>query len=301
MRHLISVFLFGIILASCGPQGGDSTTGDYGGSADVIGGDISSDLLSKEFTESGVDLNLSDFTENVRIYLIDAPVDAKSVKVTIAELGIHRSDPEGEWIRIDMDNQEFDLLQLRDGPSGILGDITLEPGHYNLLRLKVSAGEITLNSDETHSLCIPDNGRKNHIQLKIDLNIDEEHESEDAVDAALDSAASDEEMVDVEEDAYGVIVDFDALESIAEYETTDGDIDDATCTYVLRPKLKLNRAAKLLKKKRKLKRRGKKLREKLRRTKERLRRARDRQANKLDEKRGNVDPDEGSDGDRSYR
>lgn len=263
--------ILGLMLAGIWFGCGDKNIG-AGYVSDANDPILNDQTLSKEFAESNIELDTKNLENNVRIFLVDKPIDnASFVNVKVEELGIHRTEPIEEWIRVDLNNQDFDLLSLKDGPSAILGDINLEPGSYNLLRLKVSDASIGFEGEDEQKLCVSKNGKRNFVQLKIDLEIPEEHSSEAEIDEELNSLENKDEVV-VSQDSFGVVVDFDALESIHERSVSDEDLeeDESQCRYVLRPVLKLKRAAKLFKEKQKFKKKAEHLKEKLEKARERL-------------------------------
>jgi hypothetical protein len=75
-------------------------------------------------------------TGTLRLYLCDAPLDAENVTgvyITIDEIQYHR---DGQWVACEefQSPQTYDLLELTEGNSALLGQFTLPAGNYTQIR-----------------------------------------------------------------------------------------------------------------------------------------------------------------------
>lgn len=105
----------------------------------------------------------------VRINLTDAPGPFEAVEVTVNEVSIHfaegTGEDEGEWIIFPMESQVFDLMNLQNGRTALLGEEHLEPGIYSQIRLKIDAASVTIDGEE-HDLDVPV-GAKSGLKLNL--------------------------------------------------------------------------------------------------------------------------------------
>ncbi len=108
----------------------------------------------------------------LKMLLTDAPGEFDEVNITFSEVSVHfagdTTDVDitegdevppvekvaGEWIIINDEEQTFNLLELTDGVTALLGENELETGHYTQIRLIIKEAEVVI--DTTHySLTIP--------------------------------------------------------------------------------------------------------------------------------------------------
>jgi hypothetical protein len=80
----------------------------------------------------------------LELYLSDAPTDAENVTgvyITINEIQYHMND---QWITCEefVGPKTYNLLELTDGNSTLLGELTLPGGHYNQIRFLLDAPEM---------------------------------------------------------------------------------------------------------------------------------------------------------------
>jgi len=83
-------------------------------------------------------------TGTLELYLADAPTDAENVTgvyITINEIQYHMDD---QWITCEEFEgpKTYDLLELTDGNSTLLGELVLPGGHYNQIRFILDAPEM---------------------------------------------------------------------------------------------------------------------------------------------------------------
>ena len=78
------------------------------------------------------------------INITDPPVPLENVKVSFANLEIHKTG--GPWTTIPMDNDTFELLDL-DDVTELLASHIVEAGVYTQIRLDVATVQIWVTGD----------------------------------------------------------------------------------------------------------------------------------------------------------
>ncbi|TET56598.1 MAG: DUF4382 domain-containing protein [Dehalococcoidia bacterium] len=83
-------------------------------------------------------------TGTLRLYLCDAPTDAKNITgvyITIDEIQYHR---DGQWLTCEefVGPETYDLLELTGGNSTLLGELTLPSGNYTQIRFMLDIPEM---------------------------------------------------------------------------------------------------------------------------------------------------------------
>lgn len=115
------------------------------------------DASSDSFQNSG----------NLKILLVDSPASFDSVIIFVKEVEVHHSgsDSISGWSSINSNPAFFDLIQLVNGASAVLGDSSLPPGDYTQIRLILNDGNYIIDNGIKHFLTIPSD-----IQSGIKLN-----------------------------------------------------------------------------------------------------------------------------------
>ena len=93
---------------------------------------------------SGVSCGQASGTGTLELYLSDAPIDAENVTgvyIKINEIQYHIND---QWTTCDEFEgpQTYNLLELTNGNSTLLGELTLPGGHYNQIRFMLDIPEM---------------------------------------------------------------------------------------------------------------------------------------------------------------
>jgi len=96
---------------------------------------------------SGLGCGEASGTGTLALYLSDAPIDAENVTgvyITINEIQYHMDD---QWITCEEFEgpKKYDLLELTDGNSSLLGELVLPGGHYNQIRFILDIPEMGQN------------------------------------------------------------------------------------------------------------------------------------------------------------
>lgn len=106
-------------------------------------------------------------TGALRVYLVDSPSSLDSVIIFVKQVEVHSADSNetSGWSIINNTLRSFDLLQLRNGASAVLGDSVLAAGKYTMIRLILGDGSYVVMNGLKYNLTIPSG-----IQTGIKLN-----------------------------------------------------------------------------------------------------------------------------------
>lgn len=124
---------------------------------------------------------------SLKMYLVDSPSSFDSVIVFVSRVEVHKSgsDDDSGWFIINNTLRSFDLLQLRNGASAVLGDSILASGDYTQIRLILADGNYVIDNGVKHDLIVPSGSQTgiklNHgftiepntlYELMLDFNVD---------------------------------------------------------------------------------------------------------------------------------
>ena len=120
-------------------------------------------------------IGCSDQTTNVdpvdqngrlKMYLIDSPAALDSVIICVTRVEVHKAgnDSTSGWFVINDSTRYFDLLQLTNGASAILGDTSLTAGQYTQIRLFIGDGSYVIDQGIKHFLEVP-SGSQSGLKL----------------------------------------------------------------------------------------------------------------------------------------
>ena len=111
------------------------------------------------------------------VRLSDSPASFDSVVVCISRVEVHVSGTDttsGSWFVINDSLRHFDLLELMNGASVVLGDTSLAPGNYTQIRLIVTDSSYVIDNDGKHYLTIP-SGYQTGIKLNHSFSIESDN------------------------------------------------------------------------------------------------------------------------------
>lgn len=153
-------------------------------------------------------------TGTMQVVLHDAPTNYQEVNVTIERVEVNNSaDEETGWITISEPNQTYDLLELTNGATEVLGSEELEAGTYEQIRLILADnGHTVVVNGTEHDLTIP-SGQQTGIKLNINAEIEPNI-------------------------TYTILLDFDASRSVVETGNEQSGIN-----YQLKPVIKATNEA----------------------------------------------------------
>ncbi len=111
----------------------------------------------------------------MQILLTDAPGNYDHVYIDVREARIHHSSDaeEGEsgWIELDIETGIYDLLELTNGRYEVLGEIDLEPGRYNQMRLVLGDQNEVVIDGTAYPLNTP-SAQQSGLKLNIHADIE---------------------------------------------------------------------------------------------------------------------------------
>lgn len=108
---------------------------------------------------------------NAAFTITDAAADmgaVSSVDVTIDNIEVH-SEAEG-WTTVATDVGTYDLLELKaEGTQRLMGNVSLEEGNYQQIRLDISSVMVT-DDDGTHEARLPSGEMRMNVQMRVNAN-----------------------------------------------------------------------------------------------------------------------------------
>ncbi len=71
--------------------------------------------------------------------MVDSPSGYEEVNIVVTRVEVHRSgsDSSSGWFVINNNTATYDLLLLRNGASVVLGNHSLDAGHYTQIRVSM--------------------------------------------------------------------------------------------------------------------------------------------------------------------
>lgn len=122
----------------------------------------------------------------MEVLLHDAPADYDEVNVLIESVEVNNSENEEGWVEINNPQQSYDLLELTNGATEVLGSADLPVGTYEQIRLVLSSdGHSVVIDGEEHNMFVPSGG-----QTGIKLNVNAEIEPDITYTLLLDFDAA---------------------------------------------------------------------------------------------------------------
>ena len=111
-------------------------------------------------------------TGTLEVLLHDAPANYEAVNVFIERVEVNNGQTEGGWETISTPEQSYNLLELVNGATEVLGSAELEAGTYEQIRLILSSNGHTVVVDGTeHDLFVP-SGEQTGIKLNVNAEIE---------------------------------------------------------------------------------------------------------------------------------
>jgi len=108
----------------------------------------------------------------LKMYLVDLPSSFDSVVVSVKQVEVHSAgNGNSGWYVINDSLRSFDLLQLINGASAVLGDSVLLAGLYTQIRLVLGDSNYVVDSGTKHNLTVP-SGMETGIKLNHSFTIE---------------------------------------------------------------------------------------------------------------------------------
>jgi hypothetical protein len=92
-------------------------------------------------------------TGNFVLYLTDAPGEYDEVNISVEYVEVHKAD--GGWITINNQPGTYNLLELTNGVTAVLGEAMLDAGKYTQIRLLIGEGSNVVLDGQQYNLFIP--------------------------------------------------------------------------------------------------------------------------------------------------
>lgn len=144
-------------------------------------------------------------TGTLEVKLHDAPTNYEEVNVFIESVEVNNAQDDTGWVEINSPQQTYDLLELTNGATEVLGSKELSTGTYEQIRLILSRDGHSVVVDGTeHDLFVP-SGEQTGIKLDVNAEIEEDI-------------------------TYTLLLDFDASRSVVERGNEQSGIE-----YLLKP------------------------------------------------------------------
>ena len=93
----------------------------------------------------------------LKMTMVDAPSGYDQVNIVVTRVEVHKSgaDENSGWVVINNNLATYDLIKLRNGASVVLGDNSLDVGHYTQIRLILGSGSNVVVNGIVFSLNVP--------------------------------------------------------------------------------------------------------------------------------------------------
>lgn len=110
-------------------------------------------------------------TGTMEVQLHDAPANYEKVNVFIERVEINNTEEENGWEEFSSPQQTYDLLELTNGATEVLGSKELPAGTYEQIRLILSSeGHSIFVDGKEHELFVP-SGEQTGIKLNVNAEI----------------------------------------------------------------------------------------------------------------------------------
>ena len=108
----------------------------------------------------------------LKVYLVDGPANLQHVYIVVKQVDAHvaNADSSSGWVIINNVPATYDLLELANGVSAVLGGAKLAVGKYTQIRLLLDTGCTVVVSDTTYPLVVP-SGLQTGLKLNHNFTI----------------------------------------------------------------------------------------------------------------------------------
>ncbi len=121
----------------------------------------------------------------LKLYVTDSPAGYDAVNIVVREVAVHSSSK--GWIVINDSVRTFNLLELRNGASSLLGDAKLDAGLYTQIRLILDEGSNVVVDGITYPLSIP-SGFQTGVKLNHEFTLESDFTYELLLDFDADKS-----------------------------------------------------------------------------------------------------------------
>ncbi|WP_138429302.1 DUF4382 domain-containing protein [Fodinibius saliphilus] len=121
--------------------------------------------------ESDSGVGVSSETGILEVQMHDAPANYEEVNIFVKSVEVNNADTDTGWVIINEPQQKYDLLELTNGATTVLGSKELEAGTYEQIRLIVTQAQSSIVVDgKSHDLFIP-SGPQTGVKLSVNAEI----------------------------------------------------------------------------------------------------------------------------------
>ncbi|NGP86815.1 DUF4382 domain-containing protein [Fodinibius halophilus] len=126
-------------------------------------------LVGCSGSDSGV--GTSGETGTLEVQMHDAPANYEEVNIFVKSVEVNNADTDTGWVVINEPQQTYDLLELTNGATTVLGSKELETGTYEQIRLIVKVDQSYIVVDgKSHNLFVP-GGNETGVKLPVNAEI----------------------------------------------------------------------------------------------------------------------------------
>lgn len=109
---------------------------------------------------------------HLKISMVDSPAEFDEVNIVVTRVEVHiAGDSSSNWMIVNPVPHTYDLLQLRNGASTVIGDTFLTAGHYTQIRLIIGDSSNVVVNGIPFPLTIP-SGQQTGIKLNHEFDIE---------------------------------------------------------------------------------------------------------------------------------
>lgn len=134
-------------------------------------------LIAFSIFLTGCDTGADSGMGTMTVEMADAPIDsADAVNVKIERVEVNRAGSPDSWITLSEPQQTYDLLDLANGATAVVGSSALEAGTYSQIRLILSQDGHSVEIDgQVYDMFVP-SGAQTGVKLNINAEIEEDVE-----------------------------------------------------------------------------------------------------------------------------
>ncbi len=113
----------------------------------------------------------SSTSAHLKISMVDSPADFDSVNIVVTRVEVHMAgDSTSNWMIVNSVPHTYNLLDLRNGASVVIGDTMLAAGHYTQIRLIIGEGSNVVVNGISYPITIP-SGMQTGIKLNHEFDL----------------------------------------------------------------------------------------------------------------------------------
>lgn len=107
----------------------------------------------------------------LKLTMVDSPGSYDEVNIVVTSVEVHMAGDTSQWMVVNAVPHTYNLLELQNGVSVVLGDTFLTTGHYTQIRLLIGDGSNVVVNGITYPIIIP-SGMETGIKLNHEFDIE---------------------------------------------------------------------------------------------------------------------------------